>query len=124
MGNITVTMSDGTTYELKIKPADIVKFERKFDVPISELTETQKYEWILYLAWLSAKRNGVTDDYDAWIEKVEEIDVKGGTDNPKRLNKFIDVVALISLESGISPNEIMNLDMDMFEALFAMIKKK
>jgi len=83
VGNITVTMSDGTTYELKIKPADIVKFERKFDVPISELTETQKYEWILYLAWLSAKRNGVTDDYDAWIEKVEEIDVKGGTDNPK-----------------------------------------
>ena len=76
MGNITVTMSDGTTYELKIKPADIVKFERKFDVPISELTETQKYEWILCLAWLSAKRNGVTDDYDAWIEKVEEIDVK------------------------------------------------
>ena len=83
MGNITVTMSDGTTYELKVKPVDIVKFERKFDVPISELTETQKYEWILYLACLSAKRNGVTDDYDTWIEKVEEIDITGGTDNPK-----------------------------------------
>ena len=27
MGNITVTMSDGTTYELKVKPVDIVKFE-------------------------------------------------------------------------------------------------
>ena len=52
-------------------------------MPISELTETQKYEWILYLAWLSAKRNGVTDDYDTWIEKVEEIDITGGTDNPK-----------------------------------------
>ena len=36
-----------------------------------------------YLAWLSAKRNGVTDDYDTWIEKVEEIDITGGTDNPK-----------------------------------------
>jgi hypothetical protein len=83
MGNITVIMSDGTTYELKVKPVDIVKFERKFDVPISRLTEEQKYEWLLYLAWLSSKRNGVTDDYDTWIEKVEEIDIQGKTDNPK-----------------------------------------
>ena len=75
-------MNDGKKYELKIKPVDIVKFERKFDVPISRLTEEQKYEWLLYLAWLASKRNGVTDDYDTWIEKVEEIDINAG-DNPK-----------------------------------------
>jgi hypothetical protein len=28
------------------------------------------------------------------------------------------------LEVGISPNEVMDLDMDMFEALFEMIKKR
>ena len=94
-------MSDGTTYELKIKPADIVKFERKFDVPISELTETQKYEWILYLAWLSAKRNGVTDDYDTWIEKVEEI-LKN--DNYKTQQKIMRDKAL---EKKVDVNKFM-----------------
>ena len=39
MGNMVVIMADGTKYEVKIKPADIVKFERKFDVPVSKLQE-------------------------------------------------------------------------------------
>ena len=76
-------MSDGTTFEVKIKPGDIVKFERKFDIPISKLNEEQRYEWLLYLAWLASKRNGVIDDYDAWVEKVEELDISGSSDNLK-----------------------------------------
>tara|TARA_R110001606_G_scaffold396559_1_gene570911 strand:- start:700 stop:954 length:255 start_codon:yes stop_codon:yes gene_type:complete len=83
MGNMIVVMSDGTTFEVKIKPGDIVKFERKFDIPISKLNEEQRYEWLLYLAWLASKRNGVTDDYDAWVEKVEELDISGSSDNLK-----------------------------------------
>jgi len=38
---------------------------------------------LLYLAWLGAKRNGVTDDYDTWIGLVEELDVTGSSDNLK-----------------------------------------
>ena len=38
MGNMVVIMQDGTKYEVNIKPADIVKFERKFDVPVSKIT--------------------------------------------------------------------------------------
>jgi len=83
MGNMIVVMSDGTTFEVKIKPGDIVKFERKFDIPISKLNEEQRYEWLLYLAWLASKRNGVIDDYDAWVEKVEELDISGSSDNLK-----------------------------------------
>ena len=83
MGKIVVIMADGTKYEVKIKPADIVKFERKFDVPVSKLQEEQRYEWLLYLAWLGAKRNGVTDDYDTLIGLVEELDVTGSSDNLK-----------------------------------------
>ena len=83
MVNMIVVMSDGTTFEVKIKPGDIVKFERKFDIPISKLNEEQRYEWLLYLAWLASKRNGVTDDYDAWVEKVEELDISGSSDNLK-----------------------------------------
>lgn len=78
-----VTMQDGTTLEVKIKPGDIVKFERKFDVPISKLNEEQRYEWLLYLAWLAAKRNGITDDYDVFVDKVEELDIAGTSDNLK-----------------------------------------
>ena len=63
MGNMVVVMQDGTKYEVKIKPADIVQFERKFNIPVSKLNEEQRYEWLLYLAWLGAKRNGVTEDY-------------------------------------------------------------
>ena len=83
MGNMVVIMADGTKYEVKIKPADIDKFERKFEVPLSKLQEQQRYEWFLYMAWLGAKRNGVTDDYDTWIGLVEELDVTGSSDNLK-----------------------------------------
>jgi len=83
MGNMIVVMNDGTKLEVKIKPGDIVKFERKFDVAVSKLQEEQRYEWLLYLAWLGAKRNGVTDDYDTWIDQVDDLDISGASDNPK-----------------------------------------
>ncbi len=83
MGNMIVVMNDGTKLEVKLKPGVIVKFERKFDVPVSKLQEEQRYEWLLYLAWLGAKRNGVTDDYDTWIDQVDDLDISGASDNPK-----------------------------------------
>ena len=78
---MVVVLEDGTKLEVKIKPIDIVKFERKFNVPVSRLNDEQRYEWLLYLAWLASKRNGVTEDYDNWIDKVEELDISGGADN-------------------------------------------
>lgn len=80
MGNMIVVLEDGTKLEVKIKPIDIVQFERKFNVPVSKLNDEQRYEWLLYLAWLASKRNGVTEDYDNWIDKVEELDISGGAD--------------------------------------------
>ena len=78
-----VVMQDGKKFEVKIKPIDIVQFERKFNVPISKLNEESRYEWLLYLAWLGTKRNGVTEDYDTWINLVEELDINGSSDNLK-----------------------------------------
>jgi len=84
MGGMVITMADGTKLEVKITPKDIIDFERKFDVPVSQLSVEQRYEWLLYLAWLSAKRsNGVTDTYDKWIGLVEDLDLSGSSDNPK-----------------------------------------
>tara|TARA_R110002020_G_scaffold63314_1_gene169135 strand:- start:5537 stop:5809 length:273 start_codon:yes stop_codon:yes gene_type:complete len=85
MGGMVITMADGTKLEVKITPKDIIDFERKFDVPVSQLSVEQRYEWLLYLAWLSAKRsNGVTDTYDQWITLVEDLDLNtGSSDNPK-----------------------------------------
>ena len=85
MGSMIVTMSDGSKVEVKITPKDIIDFERKFDVPVSQLQVEQRYEWLLYLAWLSAKRaNGVTENYDQWIALVEDLDLtSGSSDNPK-----------------------------------------
>ena len=79
-----ITMSDGTKVEVKITPKDIIDFERKFDVPVSQLQVEQRYEWLLYLAWLSAKRaNGITENYDQWISLVDDLDLSGSSDNPK-----------------------------------------
>ena len=80
-----VTMSDGSKVEVKITPKDIIDFERKFEGPVSQLQVAQRYEWLLYLAWLSAKRaNGVTENYDQWIALVEDLDLtSGSSDNPK-----------------------------------------
>ena len=83
MGNMIVVMNNSTKLEVNIKPGDIVKLERKFDIPVSKLQEEQRYEWLLYLAWLGAKRNGVTDDYDTWIDQVDDLDISGASDNPK-----------------------------------------
>ncbi len=83
MGNMVITLSDGTQLEVVIKPADIVEFERKFDVPVSKLATEQRYEWLLFLGWLGAKRNGVTETYDKWIQTVEDLDLTGKTESPK-----------------------------------------
>ena len=82
---MTVTMLDGTKVEVKITPKDIIDFERKFDVPVSALQQEQRYEWLLYLAWLSAKRsNGITENYEQWIALVDDMDLtSGSSDNPK-----------------------------------------
>ena len=84
MGNMIVTMADGSVIEVSVKPSDIVQFERKFDVPISQLNTEQRYEWLLYLAWLGAKRNGATETYDKWIEQVEVLDLTGGSEVEKK----------------------------------------
>ena len=80
-----ITMSDGRKIEVRITPKDIIDFERKFDVPVSQLQVEQRYEWLLYLAWLSAKRsNGITETYDKWIELVDDLDLSSGSsDSPK-----------------------------------------
>ena len=37
-----ITMSDGTKIEVRITPKDIIDFERKFDVPVSQLQVEQR----------------------------------------------------------------------------------
>ena len=77
-------MADGSVIEVSVNPSDFVQFEWKFDVPISQLNTEQRYEWLLYLAWLGAKRNCATETYDKCFEQVEDLVLSGGSDVEKK----------------------------------------
>lgn len=59
----------------EIGPADIVAFERKYDVPLAQFEQGARMEWMLFLAWAGLRRRKLTaDEFDAWTERVEAIE--------------------------------------------------
>ena len=79
---LTLVLDDGTKKEVTLRPIDFVALERKFGQrPASEL-ENLSFEELMYLCWNASKRNGVTDDFDKWLNSVATIDGLGG-ENPE-----------------------------------------
>ena len=71
---MSVTTTE-TTYEVPIKPADLVAFERKFDVAWEDVQEKPKIEYMFFLAWNASRRTGVTtDEFDVWLDRVDDLD--------------------------------------------------
>lgn len=73
-----VAMVDGTRYELKIMPGDVVRTERNFGVTASTMDKDPALEHILYMGWVASKRHEYGGTFDDWCDQVEDIDVQTG----------------------------------------------
>tara|TARA_Y100001937_G_C7097876_1_gene321007 strand:+ start:565 stop:834 length:270 start_codon:yes stop_codon:yes gene_type:complete len=80
-----IEYQDGKEIEADIRPIDLIKFERKFDVGFSVLADPNeaRYEHAAYLAWLGAKRKGETNEFDNFLESVVNIKEYTKGDDPK-----------------------------------------
>ena len=70
---LTITFTDGTSFEVKTSAGDIVKWESHFDLGVDKL---EKVTHLLYLAWLAVVRLKKTSDtFDGWIDTVSDVQV-------------------------------------------------
>ena len=70
---LTITFTDGTSFEVKTSAGDIVNWEKHFDIGIDKL---EKVTHLLYLAWLAIVRLKKTSDtFEGWIDSVGEVQV-------------------------------------------------
>ena len=77
---LDVEYNDGSTKEVKVIMADMVRFESKFDLSIAKLGQEMKVTHLLWLAWSALTReNQISLDFDKWTETVASI----GASDPK-----------------------------------------
>jgi len=69
--------------ELTIGPGDRIRFERKYNVGVTQFTgETLRFEWMAFLGWTALTRMDVTKlDFDSWIDTLEELEPTGNDDS-------------------------------------------
>lgn len=73
--NLQVTFEDETEKVIKANAADIVAFEREFDLSIARLEKEVKLTHLLFMAWHAEKRTKATGKtFDAWTETVAAIE--------------------------------------------------
>lgn len=80
--SVKTTGQDART--VKIGPADIIHFERKFGVGVSQFSgDTMRYEWLAFLAWAALRREKATTlEFDPWVDTIEELmPVDSGNDS-------------------------------------------
>ena len=72
--NLLVNYADGNTQEVTASAADLVKFEREFDMSISKLGVDMKFTHLLFLAHSALSRQKQTAlSFDDWIDSVEAV---------------------------------------------------
>lgn len=73
---VTVQLVNGQALgDLRIMPGDYVKTERQYGIAAAEMESNARLEWVLYMLWMAAKRrHGYADDFDTWIDAIEDID--------------------------------------------------
>lgn len=85
MGTITI---NGVEHEIdEASPGDLIRFERKFNMPASKASDENeaRFEWVVYLAYLGARRAGIKEAVDAttfddFIDLVDDVDFSGDDD--------------------------------------------
>lgn len=79
---LTVDYVGGTSKEVIAGAADMVAFEREFDLSIGSLATNPRMTHLYYLAWHSEKRTKATGlEFDEWLPTVEA--VGAGDTDPK-----------------------------------------
>lgn len=72
--NLRIELASGETKDIVATAADMVAFEREFELSIASLEKTAKLTHLLYLAWSSEHRRKATaKSFDEWVEEVDGI---------------------------------------------------
>lgn len=73
--NLQVTFEDKTQKVITANAADMVAFEREFDLSVARMEKEVKLTHLLYMAWHSEKRTkSTTLEFDPWTETVDAIE--------------------------------------------------
>ena len=66
-----VSFDDGRTLEVGATPGDIVRFERQYGFPASQIETDTRVEYVMFLAWCALKRTKQFDgDFDDFLDHV------------------------------------------------------
>lgn len=72
--NLEVKHLDGSGTAVTASVPDFIAFERKFDRPISSFANDPRIEYMCFLTWHAAKRQGMTQqEFDPWLDTVAEL---------------------------------------------------
>jgi hypothetical protein len=72
--NLRIEYLDGNAKDVLCTAADLVKFETKFDLSVTELEKKTKFTHLLFLAWASETRTKATAlVFDEWVETISSI---------------------------------------------------
>jgi hypothetical protein len=76
--NLQVTFTDQTAKEVSANAADMVAFEREFDLSVARLEKEVKLTHLLFMAWHAEKRTkSTTLQFEPWTETIEAIEATG-----------------------------------------------
>ena len=71
---LRIDFLDGTSKNVLCLASDLVKFETKFDISVTELEKKTRFTHLLFLAWCSEFRTKATGlEFDGWTETVSSI---------------------------------------------------
>jgi len=72
--NLQTTFDDGTEKVITAGAADLVAFEREFDLSVAKLQNEVKLTHLLYIAWHSENRTkSTTLEFEAWTNSIASI---------------------------------------------------
>ena len=78
---LEIEFNSGDKVEVICSAPDIVKFEDKFNIAISNAARDMRLTHLLFLAHAALSRGKQTDlDFDAWTQTVDGV---GAVDTPK-----------------------------------------
>lgn len=71
---LTVEFADGRNESVRVAPSDLVKFERKYDMPAADIEGNPRVEYMMFLAWAAMTRAKTeTRDFDTFLDDLAEI---------------------------------------------------
>ena len=75
MDSLDVALSDGSVHTVDPRPADYVRFERHFSIPMSSLDAgNASFEHMMFLAFLGLKRQNIyRGTFDEFIDFVDSV---------------------------------------------------